>query len=78
MLDQAQDGKQRQHGFKSWLEALLSCRILDISLTASVMIGEVGPVITTPSYFIRGWEACRSKHMRKRPQLKAIKHKVSL
>ena len=44
-MDQAQDGEQRQHRFKSWLYPLLSCRILGISLTASVVICKMGSVI---------------------------------
>lgn len=34
MREQAQDREQRQHRFKSWLQPLLSCRILGISLIA--------------------------------------------
>ena len=34
--------------------ALLSCRMLGLSLTASVMICEVGPVIATPCLFHKG------------------------
>ena len=54
MLDQAQDRKQRQHGFKSCLKALLSHRILGISLTTTDTIYEMGPVIITPCLFHKG------------------------